>query len=49
MTMIRPGVLRMSVGREERQSKQHYDPQRTFPIIPKRVFVALCERRLNSN
>jgi hypothetical protein len=35
MTMTRPGVLDMSVGREERQSKQHYDPLRTFPIIPK--------------
>lgn len=25
----------MSVGREERQSKQRYDPPRNFPIIPK--------------
>jgi len=35
MTMTRPDVLGMSVGREERQSKQGYDPPRTFPIIPK--------------
>jgi len=33
--MTRTDVLRMSVGREERQSKQGYDPPRTFPIIPK--------------
>lgn len=35
MTMTRPRVLGTSVGREERQSKRHYDPLRTVPIIPK--------------
>lgn len=49
MTMTRPGVLDTSVGREERQFKQHYDPLRTFPIMKKAVFVAFFERRLNSN
>jgi len=38
MTMTRPGVVGMSVGREERQSKQRYDPPRTFPIIPKQFY-----------
>jgi hypothetical protein len=35
MKMTRPGVLGMSVRREERQSKQHYNPLSIFPLIPK--------------
>jgi len=48
MTMTRPAVLGMSVGCEELQSKHHYDPMRTFHIIPKQ-FLVFFERRLNSN